>query len=135
MATLHLEIVTPEGKTFDDQVEGVTLPAWDGELGVLPGHAAMLTQIKAGHLHYFVKGKAEYLAVGEGFVEITREKVSVLTDLAVKENDIDEKAVEEAIARAKQALTEKGIPGEEEEATRAVLARSIAQLHLKRRNR
>lgn len=135
MSSLQLEIVTPEGKTFAGPVEGVTLPAWDGELGVLPGHAAMITQIRTGHLHYFENGKAHYLAVGDGFVEITGTKVSILTDQAVAEDAIDEKAVEEALARARQALQDESLVGEEAEAVQSTIARSVAMLHLKRRSR
>lgn len=133
-ATLQLQIVTPESVVFDAQVETVVLPGVQGELGILPQHAALMTQIKPGELRITQNGQTTSLAVGEGFVEVTGTKVAVLTDMAVSEADIDEAKTQEAIARAEEALRSKTLIGEELEATQASLARSLAQLHLKRRH-
>ena len=133
MATLHLEIVTPDARIFVGEVSGVLLPGAEGELGILPQHTPLLTQLIPGEIHYVVEGKTHELAVGHGFAEVTGTEVSVLTDLAVRETEIDEKAVEEALKRAEEALRTHTLIGEELEATEAAIARSIAQLKLKRR--
>src|SRR6185436_13024728 len=99
-ATLRLEIVTPEARAYSDDVEMVVLPAVEGEMGVYPQHVPMITQIKPGELVVTKAGHQTALAVGEGFVEVTAEKVSVIVDMALKEADIDESAAEDAIKRA-----------------------------------
>ena len=91
---LRLVIVTPEGKTFDDDVEQVVMPGVEGQLGVLPGHVPLLTQIMPGELDLKAHSKGDELAVGGGFAEITGSRVTILTDMAVKPEDIDEHAVE-----------------------------------------
>jgi len=131
---LKLEIVTPEREIFSNDVDMVVLPGIEGELGVLPQHAPLVTVLKPGELSYTVGGKTSFLAVGQGFVEVTHSTVSVMTDVAVGEADIDEKAVEEALQRAKDSLA--GITNDEEVATvQAAIQKSLAQLHVKRRRR
>ena len=134
-ATLHLEIVTPEARAYSDDVELVVLPAVEGEMGVYPQHIPLITQLKPGELIVTKDGKQIALAVGEGFVEVTAEKVSVLVDMALQESEIDEKAVEEAIARAEARLKEQHIGDEESALVQAAIAKSLAQLHVKRRRR
>lgn len=130
----RLEIVTPDKRTFSDDVDGVVIPGSEGELGVLPGHAPLVTTLLPGELRYSKDGKEESLAVGEGVVEITRESVAVLTDLALSSDEIDEAAVEEALKRAEDALSDK--MSEEEIATvEASIQKSLAQLTLKRKRR
>jgi F-type H+-transporting ATPase subunit epsilon len=135
MPTLHLEIVTPEARAYSDDVELVVLPAVEGEMGVYPQHIPLITQLKPGELIVTKDGKQIALAVGEGFVEVTAEKVSVLVDMALQESEIDEKAVEEAIARAEARLKEQHIGDEESALVQATIAKSLAQLHVKRRRR
>ncbi len=130
---LRLEIVTPEAKTYSDDVDSVVIPGIEGELGVLPMHAPLMTQLTPGELRVFRKGEEIRLAVGEGFVEITSDKVAVLTDMAVKESDIDESAAEEAVRRAEQAMTGEKLSNEEYAATNASLIRSLALIKVKRR--
>lgn len=134
--SLHLEIVTPERKAFSDQVENVYLPGADGEMGVLELHAALVTAVVAGELRYLKEGKVTELAIGNGFAEVTQEKVTVLTDVAFQEDEIDEDKVEEAMKRAEEAL--EGIdPDDTEEhaAQQAAIASALAQLRLKRKRR
>ena len=130
---LRLEIVTPEAKTYSDDVDSVVIPGIDGELGVLPMHAPVMTLLEPGELRVLKSGQELRLAVGEGFVEITPEKVAVLTDMAVKESDIDESAVEEAIRRAEQAMSGEKLSNEEYAANNAALLRSLALIKVKRR--
>lgn len=134
-ATLHLEIVTPESRAYSDDVEMVVLPAVEGEMGVYPQHIPLITQIKPGELIVTKGGRQTALAVGEGFVEVTAEKVSVLVDMALKEADIDESAAEEAIRRAEARLKEEHLGSEESAMVQAAIAKSLAQLHVKRRRR
>jgi F-type H+-transporting ATPase subunit epsilon len=130
---LRLEIVTPEAKTYSDDVDSVVIPGIDGELGVLPLHAPLMTQLEPGELRVLKGGQELRLAVGEGFVEITPEKVAVLTDMAVKESDIDESAAEEAIRRAEQAMSGEKLSNEEYATNNAALLRSLALIKVKRR--
>jgi len=134
MATLKLEIVTPEAVTFSENVEMVTLPGVEGEMGIYPMHVPLMTQIVPGEITVRRSGQDVHLAVGEGFVEITGESVSVLTDMAITADNIDEGKAEEARKRAEARLAEK-ISDEELVAVQAALANSIAQLHVKRRGR
>ena len=135
MATLRLEIVTPETKAYSDDVDMVVLPAVEGEMGVYPMHVPLMTQIHPGELMVMKSGQRSYLAVGEGFVEITQTRVSVLTDMAIDEQAIDEGAAEAAVKRAQEAMARKDLGGEESAAVQAALAKSLAQLHVKRRRR
>ena len=132
--TLKLEIVTPEAKTYSEEVEMVTLPAMEGEMGIYPMHVPLMTQIVAGEVSVIKGGQQHFFAVGDGFVEITGGRVAILTDMAVNADDIDEAKAEEARKRAEARLQEK--LSEEETATvAAALAHSLAQLHVKRRRR
>ena len=133
---LHLEIVTPERKVFSDSVDNVYLPGADGEMGILNGHAALVSAMDAGELRYSKDGKIVELAVGHGFAEVTQEKVTILTDVAFEEDQIDEVAVEDAIKRAEEAL-ENIDPKEAQEmaAQQKVIASAMAQLALKKKRR
>ncbi len=134
-ATLRLEIVTPETRAYSGDVEMVVLPAVEGEMGVYPQHIPLITQIKPGELILTQGGRQTALAVGEGFVEVTGEKVSVIVDMALQEADIDEHAAEEAVKRAEARLKEQQLSGEESALVAASIAKSLAQLHVKRRSR
>ncbi len=137
---LKLEIVTPEARIFSDDVDSVVLPGAEGEMGVLPSHANLVTTLRHGELTYTKGGHTSYLAVGEGLVEVTGTTTRVLTDMAINVSEIDEKAVEEALARAQSALEAAKSKGanlgdEEVAATMALIQRSTAQLHVKRKRR
>ena len=134
---LVLDIVTPEKKFFSGEVENVYLPGTEGELGILPGHVPLVTGLAAGELRYSTGGTVEELAIGAGFVEVTQEKVTVLTDLAVTDAEIDEARVEEAMRRAEEELSkiDHSENTEEVAALQAAIAKSMAQLKLKRKRR
>ena len=134
MATLNLEIVTPEAKVYSEEVDMVTLPGIEGELGIFPMHIPLMTQLAAGEVAVRKDGQDFFLAVGDGFAEVTGESVSILTDMAVKDADIDEVKAEEARQRAEARLAEK-LDDAEVAAVNAVLAHSLAQLRVKRRQR
>ena len=130
--TLKLEIVTPDSKTYSEDVEMVTLPGVEGEMGVYPMHVALMTQIVAGELAVRKDGRDFFLAVGEGFVEITGDKVAIMTDMAIRAEQIDEAKAEEARKRAESRLQEK-LTDEETAMVSAALMHSLAQLKVKRR--
>jgi F-type H+-transporting ATPase subunit epsilon len=134
MATLKLEIVTPEAKTYSEDVEMVTLPGVEGEMGIYPMHVPLMTQVVAGEVIARKDGQEHFLAIGDGFVEISGDRVAILTDMAIKAENIDEAKAEEARRRAEARLQER-LTDEEAASVQAVLAHSLAQLHVKRRNR
>ena len=131
--TLKLEIVTPEAKIYSEDVEMVTLPGTEGELGIYPMHVPLMTQVAAGEVIVHKNGQDFFLAIGEGFVEITGGRVAILTDMAIKADDIDEARVDEARKRAESRLAEK-LTDEETASVTASLAHSLAQLKVKRRH-
>ena len=131
--TLRLEIVTPEAKVYSEDVEMVTLPGVEGEMGILPQHIRLMTQLVPGEMIVRKDGKDHFLAVGQGLVEVTGDSVSIVTDMAVAVEDIDEAKAEEARQRAAARLREK-VSSEEVASVNAALARSLAQLRVKRRH-
>lgn len=131
-ATLRLEIVTPDATAYSEDVEMVTLPGSEGELGVYPNHVPLLTTLQPGELRVLKGGRESFLAVGEGFVEIRGDAVSVLTDLALEASTIDEGAAEAAVARARAAMKEDH-SNEDVAALHGTLQKALAQLHVKRR--
>ena len=134
MATIKLEIVTPEAKTFSDNVEMVTLTGIDGEMGILPQHMPLMTQLVAGEIHVKKGGENIFLAVGDGFVQVTGERVAILTDMAVRAENIDEAAAEEAQRKAEARLSQQ--LSEEESATvHAALAHALTQIKVKQRHK
>src|SRR5689334_21475550 len=133
-ATLKLEIVTPDAKVFSEDVEMVTLPGVEGEMGIYPQHVPLLTQIVAGEIIARKGGQDYFLAIGEGFVEVTGDHVSVLADMAIRAENTDEARAEEARRRAEARLAEH-LDDEETAAVQAALAHSTAQLKVKRRQR
>ena len=134
MATLKLEIVTPEAQIYSEDVDMVTLPGVEGEMGIYPMHVPLMTQVAAGELIARKNGQDQYLAVGEGFVEITGDRVAVMTDMAIKSENIDETKAEEARRRAEARLAEK-LDDTEVASVSAALAHSLAQLKVKRRQK
>lgn len=134
MATLKLEIVTPESKIYSEDVDMVTLPGVEGEMGIFPMHIPLMTQVAAGEITARKGGQDHFLAIGEGFVEVTGTRVAVLTDMAIKADDIDEARAEEARKRAEARLAEK-LTEEETATVQAALMHSLTQLNVKRRRR
>src|SRR5436190_16496327 len=94
-ATLKLEIVTPEAKIYSEDVEMVTLPGVEGEMGIYPMHVPLMTQIVAGELAVRKDSREYFLAIGDGFVEITADKVAIMTDMAIRDEQLEEAHREE----------------------------------------
>jgi F-type H+-transporting ATPase subunit epsilon len=133
---LRLEIVTPEASIYADEVDTVVLPGIEGEMGVLPQHAPLVTLLSAGELVITKAGKVTVMAVGEGLVEVTGSSTRILTDAAVGEAAIDEGAVQAALERAQARLKEgANLTAEEIAATEASILHSLAQLKVKRRRK
>jgi F-type H+-transporting ATPase subunit epsilon len=133
-STLQLEIVTPEAKIYSEAVDMVTLPGVEGEMGIYPMHVPLLTQVAAGEVVALKAGQDLHLAIGEGFVQITGDRVAIMTDMAIRAEDIDENKADEARKRAEARLKEK-LSDEEMAAVNASLVNSLAQLKVKRRGR
>jgi F-type H+-transporting ATPase subunit epsilon len=132
--TLKLEIVTPDAKVFSEDVEMVTLPGSEGEMGIYPQHVPVVTQVVSGELIARKQGRDVHLAVGEGFVEITADRVAIMTDMAILAENIDEAKAEEARRRAEARLAEH-LDDEETAIVNAALSHSLAQLKVKRHQR
>lgn len=133
---LTLEIVTPEGRVYSDSVDTVVLPTSTGEVGILPGHIPLLTELAAGELRVTRGGVVESIACGGGFAEVDGDKVSVLAEQAINVAAIDEQAAEKAIARAQEALKNRDkLPSDELERLEGLVRFAYAQLDLKRRRR
>ena len=130
--TLTLEIVTPAGTVYSDDVQMVTLPGVAGQIGIYPQHVPLITQMVPGEMIVRKDGRDLFIATGEGLIEITAHRVAILTDLAVQADRIDEVKAEEARQRAEARLREK-LSNEEIASVNASLARSLAQLRVKRR--
>src|SRR5580765_5863465 len=132
--TLKFEIVTPEEIVYSEDVEMVTLPAIVGQIGIYPQHTPLMTQLVPGEIIVRKNGLDLFIASGAGLIEVTTDCVAVLTDLAVAADRIDEAKAEEPRRLAEPPLKEK-LSDEEVAAVNASLARSLAQLHVKRRQR
>ena len=130
--TLRFEIVTPEETVYSDDVELVTLEGVEGQMGIYPEHVPLMTQMVPGEIIVRKDGRDQFIASGGGLIEVTATRVSVLTDLAVAADRIDEAKAEEAKRRAEARLKEK-LSDEEVASVNASLARSLAQLRVKRR--
>jgi F-type H+-transporting ATPase subunit epsilon len=133
MATLKVEIITPEAKILETEADIIQIPAAEGDMGIYPLHETTVTEIRAGEVQITRNGKVEIMAIGEGFAEIRPDSVAILTDGAVYEKDIDEAKAEAAVKRAEELLKASTLQGEELEATQASLARALAQIKVKRR--
>src|SRR6266566_6457810 len=105
--TVKLEIVTPAGTVYSEDVEMVTLPGVAGQMGILPLHVPLISQMVPGEMIVRKDGRDLFVATGEGLIEITAHRVAILTDLAVQADHIDEVKAEEARQRAEARLREK----------------------------
>ena len=124
----QLEILTPDGPTYQGEVNSLVLPAWEGQLGVLSGHEAMVTAMKPGALNFEANGKEEWLAVSGGFAQIGPDKVVILAETAELAGAIDA-ARAKAKAGAKQnQLAEGGFNDEQMLAMQASLMKELVRM-------
>lgn len=132
---MKLELVTPEKIVFSDEIDQVSLPTPNGEITVLPHHIPLITQVKPGELTIKKNNKVSHFVTGSGFVEVTGQTISILTDLAETSDNLDEKKIEEAKKRAEEVMKQSHtLSGEEFARTAAELEKSLAQLHFKRKH-
>jgi len=133
---LTLEIVTPEARVYSAAIDTVVIPTTSGEVGILPGHIPLLTQVQAGELCVTRDGRDEYLIIGDGFAEVEGDRVSILAENAINEEKIDPTAAEEAMKRAQEALKNRdGMAPEELGRVEAAMRFSLAQLVARHRKR
>ncbi len=133
---LTLEIVTPEAKVYSDTIDSVVVPTVEGEIGILPGHIPLLTQVADGELRVTKGGSTQLLAISGGFAEIEADTVRVLAEHAIDEAKIDENAVEAAMKRAEQELKDaKNMDPAQYEHLQSLVRYSGVQLAVKRRRR
>ncbi|MCB0044855.1 MAG: F0F1 ATP synthase subunit epsilon [Caldilineaceae bacterium] len=130
--SIHIEIVTPERKLVADDVDMISLPGEDGQMGILGGHAPLLTTLGIGEIVLHKGGNAEYMAVAGGVVEVRPDKVTVLADVAEYADEIDVERAEAARERARQSLAE-GVPSERRPVMEAALRRSNLRLKIAHR--
>jgi F-type H+-transporting ATPase subunit epsilon len=134
MATTRLEIVTAEGVVFSDDVDVVVAPGVEGQLGILPHHAPLMTMLQPGELLVKRGGEEFFLAISGGFLEVRPDRVIVLADAAERAEEIDIARAEAAKQRAEELL--KSHPPEVDAArAEAALLRSLARLKVVERRR
>ncbi len=133
---LTLEIVTPDARVYTDTIDSVVIPTVEGEVGILPGHIPLLTQVEHGELRVTKGTETLLLAVSGGFAEVEGDRVHVLAEHAISEEKIDEKAVEAAMARAQKELEDaKHLDPQQYEHLQSLVRYSGVQLAVKRRRR
>lgn len=133
---LTLEIVTPDARVYSDTIDSVVIPTVEGEVGILPGHIPLLTQVEHGELRVTKGAETLFLAISGGFAEIEADRVHVLAEHAISEEKIDEKAVEEALRRAERELDDaKHLDPQQYEHLQGLVRYSGVQLAVKRRRR
>ena len=132
-ASLKLEITTPTGRVYSKEVDMVTLPGQEGELGILPMHVPVIALLGDGEIVARRGNEEDHVLVTGGCAEITPDRVAILTVFATESAAIDENKAEAARARAEARLKEKISPGEVA-LVQASLTHSLAQLRVKRRH-
>ncbi len=130
---MKLQIVTPDSKIFDGDIDGVVFQAPHGEIGILPNHAPYFSLIKPGELVIDQKGVKKALAIGSGFVEVVNTGVIILTDMAFQSNEINEDKMNEAIRRAQETLKNTKITDEEKDKHLEIIEKSLAILRVKQK--
>ena len=133
---LTLEIVTPDARVYSDTIDTVVIPTVEGEVGILPGHIPLLTQVEHGELRVTKGTETQLLAVSGGFAEVEGDRVHILAEHAITEDKIDDRAVEEAMKRAEKELADaKHLDPQQYEHLQNLVRYSGAQLAVKRRRR
>ena len=136
--SLTLELVTPERPAFSGEGDFVVLPAWEGEMGVLPGHAPFLVQLQPGEVRFTVGEDTMFFAVSGGFAEIRDDKVALFAETAEMAESIDAERARQALERAKAEMVDKNLDSltlahAEAALRRAQVRLKVAQLRSGRR--
>ncbi len=127
---LQLDVITPERRLLSEEVDAVTVPGLGGELGFLPGHTPLISQLQTGVLSYTQRGITRRLLVSGGFVEVNADRVSVLADLAEYPEEVDAQTARREREEAERQLGAFAGPPEEMSALRTQLDRASARLQL-----
>jgi F-type H+-transporting ATPase subunit epsilon len=130
---LQLEIVTPEKLAFTDEVDSVVLPGSEGELGVLPHHAPLISTLGAGELRLRKGGQEESFAIVGGFLQVLPDKVVVMAETADMASEIDLEKAHEARRQAEQALESGYVEGADLSAARAALQAALIRIRVAER--
>ena len=134
MATMHLEITTAEKQVYADEVEALVAPGIDGDLGILPHHAPLMTGLQPGEIMIRKDGQDSYLMVSGGFMEVMANQVTILADAAERSEEIDEERAQEAMRRAQERLASRESDQDLEMAV-ASIRRAEVRLKVARRRR
>ena len=134
MATMHLEIITAERRVYSDEVEVLVAPGIDGELGILPHHAPLMTALQPGEIMIRKDGQETYLAVTGGFLEVMANQVTILADACERSDEIDEELARVAMEQAQEQLARRSADLDLEQATVAI-RRAESRLKVARRRR
>ena len=134
MAELRLEIVTAERVVYSEDIDVLVAPGIDGELGILPSHAPLLTMLKPGEIRVVKDGEESYMAVSGGFLEILGNKATILADTAEEADEIDLDRAEAALQRAQESVASAPADTDLQQAL-ASMRRSQARLTVARRRR
>ena len=132
---LHLEVITPERKVYEDDVDMVVAPATDGYVGILPHHAPLFTTLGPGEFKVKRGGVEEILAVFGGFIDVRGDRVVVLTDAAEPAEEIDASRAQQARDRAQQVLAAGPASAADEQRARAELQRALVRLRVSENRR
>ena len=127
---LKLEVVTPERRLLSEEVNSVTVPGRNGEMEILPGHAALISELKTGVLSYHQDGTVFQLHVSGGFIEVNHDRVSVLAEIAERPEEIDAARARLSRERTEKQLSSWSGAEEDFEKARAKLERSMVRLQL-----
>ena len=125
--TFELEVVTPERQLVKEQVDEAQIPGKEGYLGVLPGHAALLTELGTGFMYYVTGGRKKYLSIHGGFAEVLPDRVRVLADACERAEEIDVERARRALERAQQQMMNPSL-GVDPAAALSAIARAEARL-------
>ena len=132
---LHLEVITPERKVYEDDVDMVIAPGSEGYLGILPHHAPLLTALGPGEFRVKKGAAEEVLAVFGGFMDVRGDRVTVLTEAAEHVEEIDVQRAQQARERAQAALQAGPMSAADEQRARAALQRALVRVHVSERRR
>jgi F-type H+-transporting ATPase subunit epsilon len=130
MAQLQLDVVTPDRRVLSESVDAVTVPGLGGELGILPGHTPLISQLQTGVLSYTAGGRTQQLHVSGGFLEVKDDHVSVLAEIAERPEEIDAARARLAREHVEKQLHAWSGTEEDFEKARVKLERSVVRLHL-----
>ncbi len=133
-ANMKLEIVTPTGRVYSNDVDMVTLPGREGEMGIMPQHAPLITLLGSGEIIARRGQQEDRILVTTGCAEICAERVAILAVFATPSSEIDEQKAEAARQRAEERLKDKNLTKEESAIVQAAVTHSLAQLKMKRRS-